>query len=66
MVGRQYKIFTDMGIKGVWNDMNEPSIFYTPTRVQKLFESLEKAKVEENELGQKLSLIQKLSKIFKQ
>lgn len=56
--GRQYKIFTDMGIKGVWNDMNEPSIFYTPTRVQKLFESLEKAKVEENELGQKLSLIQ--------
>jgi alpha-glucosidase len=42
--------------------MNEPSIFYTPTRVQKLFESLEKAKEEENGLGEKLSIIQEAVK----
>ncbi|MBQ9008602.1 MAG: alpha-glucosidase, partial [Clostridia bacterium] len=27
--GRQYKTLLDMGIEGFWNDMNEPSIFYT-------------------------------------
>lgn len=27
--GRQYKVLTDCGIEGFWNDMNEPSIFYS-------------------------------------
>lgn len=27
--GRQYKFYTDMGIEGFWNDMNEPALFYT-------------------------------------
>lgn len=27
--GLKYKILTDMGIEGFWNDMNEPAIFYT-------------------------------------
>ncbi|WP_350344013.1 TIM-barrel domain-containing protein [Proteinivorax tanatarense] len=26
--GLKYKVLTDAGIEGVWNDMNEPSIFY--------------------------------------
>ena len=26
--GSKYKILTDMGIDGFWNDMNEPAIFY--------------------------------------
>lgn len=28
--GAQYQQLLDQGISGVWNDMNEPSIFYTP------------------------------------
>jgi alpha-glucosidase len=28
--GAQYKQLLDQGIAGFWNDMNEPSIFYTP------------------------------------
>lgn len=27
--GNQYKFFTDLGIEGFWNDMNEPAIFYS-------------------------------------
>ncbi len=27
--GLKYKILTDKGIEGFWNDMNEPAIFYT-------------------------------------
>lgn len=28
--GDKYKIMTDCGIDGFWNDMNEPAIFYSP------------------------------------
>lgn len=31
--GRKYKILTDMGIEGFWNDMNEPAIFYSQNSV---------------------------------
>ena len=27
--GSQYKFYTDRGIEGFWNDMNEPAIFYS-------------------------------------
>lgn len=27
--GQQYKFYTDLGIEGFWNDMNEPALFYT-------------------------------------
>lgn len=27
--GKQYKFYTDQGIEGFWNDMNEPAMFYT-------------------------------------
>ncbi len=27
--GDQYRVLTDQGIEGFWNDMNEPSIFYS-------------------------------------
>jgi alpha-glucosidase len=30
--GAQYKAFTDMGIAGFWNDMNEPSVFLQPDK----------------------------------
>ncbi|MCC8059483.1 MAG: alpha-glucosidase [Clostridiales bacterium] len=33
--GDQYRFLTDQGIEGFWNDMNEPSIFYTKERLEK-------------------------------
>jgi alpha-glucosidase len=30
--GSQYKFFTDMGIAGFWNDMNEPAVFRYPDK----------------------------------
>ena len=27
--GQKYKVLTDLGIEGFWNDMNEPAIFYS-------------------------------------
>ncbi len=32
--GMKYKTLIDQGIEGFWNDMNEPSIFYTPSAMQ--------------------------------
>jgi alpha-glucosidase len=31
-----YKNFVDMGVAGFWNDMNEPSVFETPTKTMPL------------------------------
>lgn len=32
--GSKYKFLTDMGIEGVWNDMNEPAIFYDESELE--------------------------------
>ncbi len=32
--GEKYRILTDMGIDGFWNDMNEPAIFYSRNRLE--------------------------------
>jgi alpha-glucosidase len=34
--GTLYKDFAAMGVAGFWNDMNEPSIFFTPTQTMPL------------------------------
>ncbi len=34
--GTLYKHFHDLGIEGFWNDMNEPSVFNTPTKTMPL------------------------------
>ncbi len=36
--GDQYRFLTDQGIEGFWNDMNEPSIFYTPEGIENVTE----------------------------
>ncbi|MDO4748366.1 MAG: glycoside hydrolase family 31 protein [Eubacteriales bacterium] len=38
----KYKILTDMGIEGFWNDMNEPAIFYSDKGLDKAFSQIEK------------------------
>ena len=39
--GLKYKFLLDQGIDGFWNDMNEPSIFYSEKRLEKVFDELE-------------------------
>jgi alpha-glucosidase len=39
--GNLYRVLTDDGIEGFWNDMNEPAIFYSEKRLQKIFEKAE-------------------------
>jgi alpha-glucosidase len=34
--GSQFKFFTDMGIAGIWNDMNEPAVFRYPDKTMPL------------------------------
>lgn len=34
--GDKYRVLTDQGIEGFWNDMNEPAIFYSPEGIDKL------------------------------
>ena len=36
--GEQYRPLLEAGIDGFWNDMNEPSLFYTKERLNKAFE----------------------------
>lgn len=40
--GQKYKILTDMGIEGFWNDMNEPAIFYSEDGLSEVVEALKK------------------------
>jgi alpha-glucosidase len=42
--GNKYKVLTDAGIEGFWNDMNEPAIFYTPERLQAFYDHVESSK----------------------
>lgn len=44
--GLKYKVLTDCGIEGFWNDMNEPAIFYTDRGLKA---AVDKAKAAENE-----------------
>ncbi|MDE5896501.1 MAG: alpha-glucosidase, partial [Clostridia bacterium] len=42
--GSQYKVLLDEGIEGFWNDMNEPSIFYSKKRLNSALEQVAAAR----------------------
>lgn len=46
--GELYKRFTDIGIEGFWNDMNEPAFFYTPRGMKELYDSIDELRKDEN------------------
>lgn len=48
--GLKYKFLLDQGIDGFWNDMNEPAIFYSEKRLNKVFDEVASMK------GQNLDL----------
>jgi len=39
--GSQYQILLEQGIDGFWNDMNEPAVFYSEKRLNKVFSMLQ-------------------------
>lgn len=51
--GHKYKVLTDCGIEGFWNDMNEPSLFYSPERLHAFLNDMaalrEKDNIEQEE-----------------
>lgn len=38
--GMKYKVLTDLGIDGFWNDMNEPAIFYSEKELDKAIDKV--------------------------
>ena len=42
--GRHYKVLTDLGIEGFWNDMNEPAMFYSEESLKEVFAHIKKLK----------------------
>ncbi|MBM6686337.1 alpha-glucosidase [Faecalicatena contorta] len=48
--GLKYRFLLDQGIDGFWNDMNEPAIFYSEKRLNKVFDEVASMK------GQNLDL----------
>ena len=38
--GMKYKVLTDLGIDGFWNDMNEPAIFYSESGLEKALDKV--------------------------
>ncbi|MBD7911832.1 MULTISPECIES: TIM-barrel domain-containing protein [Clostridium] len=44
--GEKYKILTDKGIEGFWNDMNEPALFYSDKGLESAFKRAEEIKKE--------------------
>ncbi len=42
--GNNYKVLTDSGIEGFWNDMNEPATFYSKEGLKETFEKIDSYK----------------------
>ena len=49
--GKQYRVLTDLGIDGFWNDMNEPAIFYSSKRFQSAVEEAVRLRNENPDMG---------------
>ena len=48
--GDQYRFLLDMGIDGFWNDMNEPTLFYTEEHLEEVFRRLEEMRGQEMDI----------------
>ena len=46
--GKKYKVLTDCGIEGFWNDMNEPALFYSPERLNTFFAEMARLSRQDN------------------
>ena len=46
--GERYKVLTDLGIEGFWNDMNEPALFYSPDRLREFLDAMAELRGQDN------------------
>ncbi len=46
--GHKYKVLTDCGIEGFWNDMNEPALFYSPDRLKAFVDNMAQLSQKDN------------------
>lgn len=51
--GKKYSALTDYGIEGFWNDMNEPSIFYTQQDLENTCELISDLSLSDKEISAK-------------
>lgn len=49
--GSKYKLLTNMGIEGFWNDMNEPALFYSADGIKKALDKASQLKGKNLDLG---------------
>ena len=49
--GDNYKFLLDQGVEGFWNDMNEPSIFFTPDSLEAAIENVNSYKGKNLDVG---------------
>lgn len=61
--GNQYKVLLDKGIDGFWNDMNEPSIFYTQERLNEAYALVDKLRGGELDLHTYFALRSQFQKL---
>ena len=54
--GSKYRVLTDMGIDGFWNDMNEPAIFYSSRGLEAALDKASSLKGKNLDLGQFFNL----------
>lgn len=62
--GMKYKTLIDQGIDGFWNDMNEPSIFYTPSAMQQAMNTVLESKDKNIDLGSFFGIKDQFSNIL--
>ncbi|MCR4943847.1 MAG: alpha-glucosidase, partial [Clostridium sp.] len=49
--GSKYKVLTDAGVEGFWNDMNEPALFYTDEGLKEVFDKFQTFKGKELDIN---------------
>ena len=64
--GMKYKGLIDQGIEGFWNDMNEPSIFYTPSAMKKAMDTVLESQDKNIDLGTFFGIKDQFSNILNQ
>ena len=61
--GKQYRFFTDQGIEGFWNDMDEPAIFYVPEKLKQVRDKIH-AILSKDDIGRELTELGDAMEIF--
>lgn len=56
--GSQYKYLADMGIEGFWNDMNEPTLFFTERSLKEAMEVVDEVRDSQLDIPKRRRLLQ--------